>query len=60
MELSGIAGAAVQMTNEASRETLSLLMVKQANDAQKQIADMLQTLVAQQTPDPNYKFSLYA
>lgn len=60
MDVSTIAGAALQMSNSANRQTLSVIMVKQENEAQKQIVDMLQTLVDQQKPDPNFNVSVYA
>jgi hypothetical protein len=48
------------MSQSKGREGLGMIMIKQAADSQKQLANMLQSLTVQQQPDPSYKLSVYA
>jgi len=59
MDSASIAGTAVLMSQARSREGVSLSMIKQAADTQKQMANLLAAVAGQQ-PDPNYNLSLYA
>ena len=60
MELSSIAGVATQMLQQNSREGISLMMIKQAAESQKQLVNMLESITVQQQPDPRFKFSVHA
>ncbi len=60
MELSDLAGIVLQMSQRNSREGLSLMMIKQAAESQKQLVNMLESLTVQQTPDPRFNVSFYA
>jgi hypothetical protein len=60
MEIADMAGMAVQMSQRNYREGLSLMMIKQAADSEKQLANMLETLMVRQQPDPRFNMSVYA
>ena len=61
METSAItAGTAVTMLQASSREGTNLKMVKQAADAEKQVANMIASVAGQQKSNPAYNFSVYA
>ncbi|GAM09967.1 hypothetical protein OR1_02252 [Geobacter sp. OR-1] len=60
MELSDLAGIVLQMSQRNNREGLSLMMIKQAAESQKQLVNMLESLTVQQTPDPRFNVSFYA
>jgi hypothetical protein len=59
MDSSNIAGTALLMSQASSREGVSLSMIKQAADTQKQMANMIASVASQQ-PDSRYNFSVYA
>jgi hypothetical protein len=60
MELSDIAGVALQMSQSKGRDELGMIMIKQAADNQKQLANMLESQTLKLQPNPSYKLSVYA
>lgn len=59
MDSASIAGTATIMSQASSREGVSISMIKQAADTEKQMANMIATVAAQQQ-DPRYNLSVYA
>jgi hydrogenase maturation factor len=60
MDVGQIAGMAVMMTETRNREGLSLMMVKQQADSQKQLANMIDEMARQPQSDPSFRLSVIA
>ena len=59
MDISSLAGMAVAASQANTREALNIMMVKQANEMQQQLVDMLAAVAAQPQSYPNYTVSVY-
>jgi hypothetical protein len=61
MDITSISGAAQMMSSNRLQQSLSVSIMKQAADQQKQMADLLSQNAAQMPqPDSNFTFSTYA
>ncbi len=61
MDVGQIAGMAVMMFQSRDREELSLMMIKQQADSQKQIANMIAECTRpRQLSDPRFNLSFFA